>query len=283
MNKKVIVISIVITVLLNGAFFLVYSNNNTNENVMYQIAKQNGYDGSKEDWIQGVLAAKGEKGEKGDTGATGATGPAGPIGATGAQGLQGIQGIQGIQGVQGEKGDKGDTGATGATGPAGADGISPVLYYGAFYDTTSQTNPAANTARAMQLNEVTNGVNGVIADGVSVVDGSKVTIANAGVYNIQFSAQLSKTSNGVDPVNIWLSKNGTAMNNTSTQFSVAQDTKKFVAAWNFVVDAVAGDNFELMWLSPDTTMQILYVPGQTINGYDIPAVPSLILTVTQVK
>lgn len=280
MNKKVIVISIVITILLNIVFFLVYSNNSTNENIMYQIAKQNGYEGSKEDWIQGVLAAKGEKGEKGNTGATGATGPAGPIGATGAQGLQGVQGTQG---VQGEKGDKGDTGATGATGPAGADGISPVLYYGAFYDTTSKTNPVANTARAMRLNQVTNGVNGVIADGVSVVDGSKITIANAGVYNIQFSAQLSKTDNGTDPVNIWLSKNGTSMNNTNTQFSVEADTKKFVAAWNFVVDAAAGDYFELMWLSPDIAMQILYVPEQTINGYDIPAIPSLILAVTQAR
>lgn len=40
--------------------------------------------------------------------------------------LKGADGTQGIQGEKGEKGDTGETGATGATGEKGADGYTPV-------------------------------------------------------------------------------------------------------------------------------------------------------------
>lgn len=304
MNKKLLFICIGLTILLNSIFLSInYMVYNIDTDI-YEVAKQNGFTGTKEQWIQTILNNKGEKGDTGaigpqgligltgprgpqgiqgpkgftgPQGLTGPQGPQGPIGLTGSQGLQGEMGPQGLQGEQGIKGDKGDT------GPQGPIGLSPYLYVGSFFDTTIQKNLVANIARPMLLNNITNGVNGVIADGISIVDGSKITIEHAGTYNIQFSAQMSKSSNGADPVNIWLRKNNINVDNTNTQFLVAQDTKKFVAAWNFVVKAADNDYFELMWLSPDTTMEIHYLGSQSINGYDIPAIPSLILTVTEVQ
>jgi len=58
----------------------------------YEIALENGYTGSKEDWLQSL---KGERGLQG------------PPGPTGPQGQQGIQGIQGIEGPQGPRGEMG--------------------------------------------------------------------------------------------------------------------------------------------------------------------------------
>lgn len=60
----------------------------------YEIAVDNGFDGSEQEWLASL------KGEKGDQGETGAQGP---------QGIQGEQGVQGPQGNKGDKGDKGDT------------------------------------------------------------------------------------------------------------------------------------------------------------------------------
>ncbi|AZJ44323.1 collagen-like protein [Bacillus velezensis] len=49
----------------------------------YDIAVDNGFSGTVEEWLASL---KGEKGEKGDTGATGATGVKGATGAAGKDG-----------------------------------------------------------------------------------------------------------------------------------------------------------------------------------------------------
>jgi len=61
----------------------------------YQVAVQNGFTGTEEEWLQSL------KGEQG---------PAGPQGPEGPPGPQGEQGPAGPQGERGEKGEKGDPG-----------------------------------------------------------------------------------------------------------------------------------------------------------------------------
>lgn len=85
----------------------------------YQIAVDNGFIGTEQEWLNSLV------GPQGPTGATGATGPQGEKGDkgdTGEQGPQGIQGEQGIQGIQGEKGETGETGPQGPKGDKGDDG-----------------------------------------------------------------------------------------------------------------------------------------------------------------
>ena len=68
---------------------------------------------------------------------------------------------------------------------------TPTGYYGAFQDNTTQTAVSANTAYAVKLNttDLTNGVS-VVNDGSG--NPTRITLANTGIYNIQFSLQLSK-------------------------------------------------------------------------------------------
>ena len=68
----------------------------------YQIAVEQGYQGSESDWLSSL------KGEKGDTG------------ERGEKGEKGDPGDRGLQGVPGEKGEKGNAGI------AGKDGFSPI-------------------------------------------------------------------------------------------------------------------------------------------------------------
>ena len=119
-----------------------------------------------------------------------------------------------------------------------------------------------------------------ISSGVSIVSGSQITLTNAGTYNIQFSAQVDRVSgSGTDVVYIWLKKNGANVTNSAGAVTIsgAAAAAKVIAAWNYVVDAAANDNYELVWQSADANIQLI---AAAASG-NIPAIPSVILTVTQ--
>jgi len=224
--------------------------------------------------IAGPTGPTGPTGADGATGARGATGPTGTSGLTGATGATGptgpgITGPTGPVGATGATGPTGNTGATGATGPRGIGS-----YYGSFYDTTNLLLTSATTAYALPLNSTAE------ANGVSIVSGSRITVANAGVYNIQFSTQLDKTDGGDDLVNIWLSKNGTNVANSNGQVTVLGNNGKYLAAWNYVLTLAANDYVQIFAQSPSTSMRVIASGTQTNPAR--PAVPSTIVTVTQV-
>jgi hypothetical protein len=143
--------------------------------------------------------------------------------------------------------------------------------YGAFYSTITQSG-SANVSQSMSYN------NTDYAAGVSIVNGSQITLENVGVYNIQFSAQIVDTGGGDSTIRIWLKKNGTNVPNTSTKIFL-QSNKELVAAWNWIVPATSpNDYYVIAWQTTDNDAHILYEPAS--GNY--PAIPSIILTVTQV-
>ena len=118
--------------------------------------------------------------------------------------------------------------------------------------------------------------------GVNVVNGSRFTVTNGGTYNIQFSAQVESTGGGSNQaMDIWLVYNGGILPNSNTQLSVVSNTDRAVAAWNFVEPADAGGYFEIQWRVNDTALQLTYDAGPFTNPTR-PAIPSVIVTVTQV-
>jgi hypothetical protein len=128
--------------------------------------------------------------------------------------------------------------------------------------------------------------NTAAANGVQIVDGYKVKVANAGVYNIEFSAQLfHNAGTKTEELSIWLAKgsgSGSPVNvdwsNTELLFAKGE---RSVASWNFVVSMQADDYAVLYWASANTDFSMPAIPAQTSPA--IPAVPSLILTITQVS
>lgn len=150
--------------------------------------------------------------------------------------------------------------------------------YGSYYDTTTQTAAAANTAYAMTLNSVASKINdGPLQYGVYVgTPNSRVYVDNTGTYNIQFSAQFISTNASSKDVYIWLSVNGVNVPDSATKITLSGSSNAYVAAWNFVVSLTAGDYFELYWETTNTNVSIL---ATTASG-NIPAIPSVILTVT---
>ena len=149
--------------------------------------------------------------------------------------------------------------------------------YGSFYDTTTQINPVANAANSMSFNE-TAITNGVSLSGSTNPFNTYIKTENAGVYDIQFSAQLDKTDAGKDEIVIWLRKNGTDLTDTATSVSLTNNNDKVVAAWNWFVQSAANDYYQIIWSSADTDMRLL----AEVSSSQHPGIPSVILTANRV-
>jgi hypothetical protein len=203
---------------------------------------------------------------------------AGEIGAPGIQGLIGLTGATGPTGSTGPQGLQGAPGTNGFNGQNGINGLVPA--YGSFRDTTTQQVDFVNTPKAMTFNQITHGVNGVTANGVSVEFGSRITVARTGTYNIQFSAQLTKTDSGNDIMDIWLRRNGVDVPLSNSEITITASLRQ-VATSNFIIDLTAGDYVEIMYSSADIATRILAIaPG---TGPARPAGPSITVAITQVQ
>lgn len=196
----------------------------------------------------------------------GEIGAQGPIGDTGASGPMGLQGQPGTNGTDGTNGTN------------GTNGFVPA--YGSFSDTTTQQIDAINTPKAMTFNQITPGVNGVSASGVSVEFGSHIVVARTGTYNVQLSAQLAKTDPGNDIMSIWLRQNGIDVPLSNSDITITASLRQ-VATSNYIIDLVAGDYIQLMYSSADIATQILAVAPQTSPVR--PAGPSITVAITQVQ
>ena len=98
--------------------------------------------------------------------------------------------------------------------------------YGSFYSDTTQTNLVSVNKMVVEHT--------VSASGFSVQSNSQILAAYTGVYNIQFSAQISKTGAN-DTIDIWLMKNNQNVDWTDTSVYIQTSSQKFVAAWNWMI------------------------------------------------
>jgi hypothetical protein len=156
-----------------------------------------------------------------------------------------------------------------------AGNINYTKTFGSFTSNATQTNSNVGNAVYMTLN------NDEGSNGVSIVSNSQITVARTGRYNLQFSAQLEKTDSGTDQVEIWLTKNGSAVANSATQLELAGNGAKAVAAWNWVDNVTSANTYyQIAWGSSDANVQLTAIPSaNTLSGVNV---PSLIVTVVPV-
>ena len=146
--------------------------------------------------------------------------------------------------------------------------------HASYFDTTTQTNPVADAVNLFTYDSVESEFG--ITRGVPP---SKIFIANTGVYNFQFSAQLDKSGGSATAVWIWPRINGVNVPNSATKVVIDGPNNEIVPAWNFVLVMQAGDYFELAWQSADT--DVIIAADAAASNY--PAIPSIIMTVTWVS
>jgi len=152
--------------------------------------------------------------------------------------------------------------------------------YGAFLDLTDQV--AANTTTAYAITFDTTD----LSNGVTLSNSSRLNVSQAGIYNIQFSVQLTNTTNAPQDVDIWFRKNGTNIDKSNSRFGFAarkspSDPFHIVAAMNLFVSLDTNDYVELMWRPTDVGVAIEHYAASSTPTR--PVIPSVIATVTFVS
>lgn len=149
--------------------------------------------------------------------------------------------------------------------------------YGAFQDTTDQAIAAANTAYAMTLNTTD------YANGVSVASNSRITVADAGIWNLQWSGQFQNTDSQLHDVRVWLKINGTVVTGSTGFISIPSShggvNGHSIAGWNYFLSLDATDYVELWWEADNTAISIQAYPAS--GNY--PSTASLIATMSFVS
>jgi hypothetical protein len=163
-------------------------------------------------------------------------------------------------------------------GPTG--GRYVAFPYGAFSSSVDQTT-TANTATLMTLNTTD------FASGVSI-DSSKITVAYAGIYNLQFSTQFQNTDNAQHDISIWLKQNGTDITGSTGFVSIparksagAGNEGHNISGWNYFVSLNAGDYIQIYWSTNNAAVTIqAYAAGTSPTR---PSTQSVVATLSFVS
>ena len=154
------------------------------------------------------------------------------------------------------------------------------LPYGAFSDYTSQST-TANTATLINLGTTD------FASGVSI-SSSKITVANPGIYNLQFSCQFQNTDNQIQDISIWLKQNGVDIPGSTGFVSIparksasAGEEAHEIIGWNYYLSMNANDYIEMYWSTTLASVTIHTYPTST--GPTRPSTASVVATLSFVS
>ena len=152
--------------------------------------------------------------------------------------------------------------------------------YGAFSSDQDQST-TANTATLMTLNTTD------FSNQVSI-SSSKITVVNAGIYNLQFSAQFQNTDNQIQDISIWLRQNGTDIPGSTGFVSIparksasAGEEAHEIVGWNYYLQMQANDYVEIWWSATLASVTIQQYPTST--GPVRPSTQSVVATLSFVS
>jgi hypothetical protein len=164
-------------------------------------------------------------------------------------------------------------------GGGGGGGGGSIGYYGSFYDMTDQPLASITAAQPIAIGQTAE------ANGVSIASGNRITFPNAGTYSLTFSIQITNSTTQTVKSVFWVKKNGVDYADSSTELDLqprkgAGNPNRQVLTINYVATAAAGDYVQVFWAGDNTGLTVEALPAGTSPVY--PAVPSIILTATQV-
>ena len=154
--------------------------------------------------------------------------------------------------------------------------------YNQLQSTVSQTAPNIATANILTLN--TND----FPDGISLVSGSQIKVAHAGIYEFTFSIQLQSNSTSTELVDIWFRKNGVDMAGSNSQFSLparksAGISSSLIAVTPFLLPLAANDYVQIMWRVSDVSVTVQALPAVSASAGVTPAIPATPSAIILVK
>jgi len=152
---------------------------------------------------------------------------------------------------------------------------TPTGYYAMYQDVLTQTVAVVNTGYPIKFRTLD------LSNGVTVVSDSRITFANTGIYNLQFSVQLENSDTQEHDVTIWLRRNGVDVAGSAGFVAVVAKhggiNGHVLPSWNYLLDVVAGEYYELVWSATSTQVTMPFIAA----GNPPPSTASALFTVTQ--
>lgn len=151
------------------------------------------------------------------------------------------------------------------------------IAYGSFINTTTQTAPASTPENiTFDVTEYARNIS---------ISGSRVTVANVGLYSITFSLQLSNSNTtSDDEAIVWLAVNGQNIPRTASRMTIVKShggsAGQGIMTVNLVQQLAAGDYFEITGMNVLGYVSLTTFPESVSPAY--PMAPAAILTVTQI-
>ncbi len=115
--------------------------------------------------------------------------------------------------------------------------------YGSFYDTSKQTTAVA-TAYPIKFN-FTNFTNNVAITNNTSGLPTRITVNNAGIYNIKYTLQFIKPDAPNDELSVWLRRNSAAYANTNNTYTILGAGIKNTVSNSFFVELGENDYVEV--------------------------------------
>ena len=124
---------------------------------------------------------------------------------------------------------------------------------GLFFDLGTYSPTAINTGYPLYFGQT------YLSNAVRIVDGTKLTVDVAGVYNFQYSSAVTSTNASTKNVWLWIVRNGNPIGYSTNAYTVSGAAHSTVISWNFNIDLDVGDYIELYWGSDSLDVQIASV------------------------
>lgn len=160
-----------------------------------------------------------------------------------------------------------------------ADLAAPILsfsgYCGTFARSSTQTNSGATTANVVTF-DVT-----PVSSGISLVAGTQITVANAGIYNVQYTVNAQKNDGGYDDIDVWIRQNGSNVYFSNAHATITDSGVAVTITRSVLVTLNTSGYVELVWSSADVDMTLTAaIPGTNPSR---PAIPAAFVTMTLVQ
>jgi len=143
---------------------------------------------------------------------------------------------------------------------------------GLFFSTADQAGALTATPIEFENTYLSNGIK------VNAGTESRIYVEVGGIYNFQFSGQLTSTNSSAKQVYIWIVRDGTPIGYSTHQYTISGSGTNAELNWNFNIDLQAGSYMEFEWAGTDTTVTL----EATAATPPHPGIPSTVVAVSYV-